>query len=666
MIDDLSKQPPQLNPPEPNPDKGQVFHAEQKVQSTKDFEAEKKDVRRRLDQINIARKYRDRILDDMGVQRFVKEYGGEYDVRLGNVVVPPINEVWAYVQTLISVIYAKDPYIAVNAQKNGTIKGAALLETAVNYYQRVLRSKEEYELEIMDTILAGHAWHKTGISVKTVDVSGDRKIASEKFYSNRLSYRDVVFNIGSIRPPYDCQWIAQRIVKPTEEVKDVYKERAAGLRGGPHPALNKEEIKATMFKGDIEFSTLWELHDVRTREVMLLAEGHDRYLREKVSWPDYIHEFPFRMLWWNANPDNPYPYPDIKAIEPQILEEIKFLGMAINHLKRFARQLAAKKGAIDDKEMDKLEKGIDGSIINVKTNGNPAEALVPIQYAPLPPEIFTVLNILDGIKTRISGQPNTDQGAPQRTFSRTEDELIMIQKGSKGRTDRKLNRLEDHMEAVSKDLIAHMQGNFDIEQIIKITGETPQSVIEAFGDKYDRQTQSIKFTKDDIQGEYDVDVQGGSTLPLDKETRMQLLSIVLDKTSRLATLGSLPPFMKVVIQELLKDYDIKALEAAFKEQDQQAAQQQQAAAQDKQIDQDKTKAETQKRLAQATELKAQTVMETGRALHEAHQAGILPEAIELGRGLGVLPDAKDDQPAAAPPAFAPAPGQGNGNAPPLQ
>lgn len=600
-------------------------------------------VRRKLDAINIAKKYRDRMLDNLGVDRFVKEYLGEYDVKVSGQVAPPIGEVYAFTQTSIANLFNKDPYLTVNPEKQGSIKGAALLETTINYYQRLLRTKEEYELELMDCILAGQAWHKTGISIKTVGIGVDTKIDSEKYYSNRVSWKDIVFNIGCIRPPLDCVWIAQRIVKPTEMVKKQYGVKAIGLTGGPHPSLNENEYKASAFKSDLNFSTLWELHDISERKIYTLAEGHDRYLKDPQDWPDYVAEFPFRMLSWNQVPDSAFPLSDIQPFEPQIKEKIKFLGMAINHLKRNSRQLLIKKGSISPKEQDKLEKGIDGSMIEVKTNGNPAEAAQPLAYAPMPPETFTVLNRLDEIINSVGGQPASDRGAPQRTISRTEDELIMIKEGSKSRTTRKLNRFEDHIEMGAKDLIGYMQANFDIEQVIKITGETPQDIIQAFGSNYDPATKTIKFSKQDIQGQYEVDVQAGSTLPLDKETRISLLSLILDKASRMAQLPSIPPFMEVVIKELLKDYGIKSLEEAFKVQAVQAQQAKQQQAQSAQVEQQKIQAEADKRAAQTKDIEADTVLKTGEALHQAHMAGVLPEAIELGRGMGLFPDENGNQ-----------------------
>lgn len=588
-----------------------------------------------LDRISVARKYRDRILEtELGVERFIQEYEGNYDVRLGGIQVPPINDVFAYTQASIAGLIFKDPYIAVNAKKNSSILGARILEQAVNYYWRLLKTKDELELEIMDCILAGHAWHKVGSITKTIGNGAAIKISDEKLYSDRVSWRDMVFNIGSRRPPNDCQWMAQRVVKPTQDVKDQY-PGTSSIVGGPHPSLNKDEIKGSEFKDDINFSTLWEIWDIRNREVRLVCEGHDKYLK-KTKWPSFLNEYPFKMLWFNSSPDKPYPIPDIKPWEPQILEKIKLLAMSLNHVKRNSRQLIIKSGAFKETELDKFEKGVDGAMIS--TDLAIGESVQPLAYPAQQVEIFPLMNILDQMANNINGQPAFDRGATATTKTRTLGELELIKSGGKSRTDRKVDRIETHIENISQTLIAFMQANFDMDTVVKITGQPPEEIIKAFGDHYDPITKSVTFTKEDIQGEYDVDVKAGSTLPLNKESRQAILQSVLESAEKLIAVPVLPPFIQVLIQEILDGYDIKALEVAFEAQSKQAQVMNAQSAQSKNVEDEKTQAEADKRAAQAKQISAETAIKTGEALHTAQQEGILPQAIELGRAMGQFPE----------------------------
>lgn len=584
-----------------------------------------------LDRVSVARKYRDRLLDDYGVDRFVKEYYGEYDVRLGNVVAPPINDVYAYTQATIAGLSFKNPYISINAKKKGTIMGSHILEAAVNYYWRELQTKEELELELLDVVLAGHAWHKVGSTTKTVGTDSELKIQSEKLYSDRVSWKDIVFNIGSRRPPIDCQWMAHRIIKPTSQVKADY-QGTSKIEGGPHPGLTQDDVKYAQFKDDLNYSVLWEIWDAQKRKVYLCCEGHDKWLKPPMDWPDYLDEFPFQFLWFNAMPDQPYPIPDIRPWEPQILEKIKLMAMALNHVKRWNRQLLVQTGAIKQTELDKLEKGIDGSF--VFTDQPVATAAMPLAYAALQPEIFSLFPMLDNIANNVNGQPAVDRGASSQVKTRTLGELEMIKSGAKSRTDRKIDRFETHIENIARHLIFHMQANFDLEQTVKITGKEPQEIIAAFADHYDPVSKTITFTKENIKGEYDVEVKAGSTLPLDNQTKRAILQEVLASAEKLAALPVLPQFIQVVIQELLRNFDIKELEVAFDVQNKQAAEEALAQAQVKKVELQKTEAEAAKREAQAKSVSVDSTIKTGEALYKAHQAGVLPEAIALGKGMG--------------------------------
>jgi hypothetical protein len=587
-----------------------------------------------LDRISIAKKFKERNFDDSGVERYCKYYKGEWDVRLGNMVVPPINEVFSYTQTLASLLNFRNPAIAVNPKTTGTILGGRILEQCVAYDWRELNIKDETDLELIDVPLSGMAWHKTGYWVTTSGKGDEYHLEDEGIYSTRVSWRDVVWNIGSIRPPKDCQWIAHRTIKPTEEVKQLYPGNSE-LKGGPHPHITKNDIKSSTYKDDLNYTSVWEIYDKKTRNVICVSEGYDKFLKKPSKWPDYQKEFPLDMLAFNFSPDEPFPIPDIKMIEPQIIEEIKLTAMAINHVKRWSRMVLIKKGAIDPSEQDKMEKGVDGSFIEVAGDPNTSHAV--LQYGPLPPDVYAIINRIQEIRTRISGITVTDQGGKAVTGTRSLGELELMQKGSGLRTDKKRDRYERHLESIARKLIAIRQSNFDLDQIVKITGEPPQEIIQAFKDKYDPITKSIKFTKEDIQGEYDVEVQAGSTIAIDKSARMAILNQVLQQSIQLAQLPGLPPFVQVVISELLKDYEIKSLEEAFNVQSREADMSKMSKQQDEQTQTAKVQAETAKREAQAQEIKVDTVLKGADAMMKAHQFGVLPELIGLSRGAGVLP-----------------------------
>ena len=158
--------------------------------------------------ISIAKKCHDDWVEESGAKRFCEEYKGKFDLyfmgRNRRIPVPPINEIFAYVQSDVATTYNRDPYITVNP-KSGTVTGAKLWEVTLNYEWRELRTKEQIELEIIEKDLVGYAFHKVGHTVNSEGSGEQTKIISEKLYSTRVDWRDVFWNVGSRRPPYDCQ-----------------------------------------------------------------------------------------------------------------------------------------------------------------------------------------------------------------------------------------------------------------------------------------------------------------------------------------------------------------------------------------------------------------------------------------------------------------------------
>jgi hypothetical protein len=579
-----------------------------------------KQVNRWQDRINVSRKWRDSVAEENRWNTFLDELKGKYDVVLGNTYVPPINEMFAYKDSILSNLFYRDPYIAVNPKRNASIEGAYILEAAVNYYWRELKIKEEIELQITDVLFVGHAWNKVGMNVKTSGSGEQLKLEKDQLFSTRVSWRDMFMNVGCQKPPKDNLWIAQRIYRPTEDLKKDYGRVASRITGGTHPNVNDQLRKNLLYKEDFNYSAIYEIWDAREKKIYLICdEVNNDYLEDPRDWPDCLDEYGFQFLSLHEIPDEPYPQSDVAPWEAQVKEKIKVFTMSLNHIKRWNRQMIVKKGTMTASEVDKFEKGIDGSILFANTTGDIQTAMKMVDFGSLPPDIYMIMDRLDQVIRTTRGLAEFQQGGITRTATRTEGELQMMQRGSDARTDRKLNRIERHCENIARHLIAHMKDHFVVETMAKITGKEPPEILKAFQDqgKFNPGSGMITFTSEDIKGEYDVTVKSGSTLPLDKGTRDKILDQVMQTGAQMAAVPTLPPFMAEVMKERLRDYDIKGLEVAF---DQQMQSQQQAASQQEatsDLDSQKVMAETSKRQAQAQQINVDTIIKSANSVARA-------------------------------------------------
>ena len=532
--------------------------------------------------IKDAKAYRDQVGKEQAWERFQKEYTGKYDLgALGqNMTIIPINLVFAFVHTEIPRLYFRDPFITVSPKGMGHVKNAKILEVVINYLIQELNVKNELFKALLDTLLVGHGWLKFGYSgtfgnmTTAEDVKGQGKnkkpldeinefVKSEEVFVLHVPFEDIVFDPTAKDPPYDCHWIAHKIVKPYKSVKesDMYK--------------NTERLKPNFknkdgdIKTDIEFCELWEIHDKDTNSIYVITDGVDDFLRNEAN-PYQMEGLPFSMLKFNPIPGKPYPLSDIALIEPQIMEKIKLRSMQLNHLKRWNRQIFMEEGAINEENLGKYKNGTDGAIIKVEPGSISGNKFMVPQYPTMQAEIFQIESLIQMDMDTIIGQTQTDRGGKAETRTRTLGEVEIQQSGSLTRSERRKDALEDFLGEVCRKVIQLVKQFQLTPKYARLTEDMDEGLTqESLGNRMSGP--GLFYTKKDIQGDFDVDVKAGSTIPMSKENRLTALTEVL----KLGPAMGIQPGGPVAVEvgkEILAELNLKGIQKAFKDQEQQQQQ----------------------------------------------------------------------------------------------
>lgn len=541
-----------------------------------------------MKRINRSLKFRNQVRDKQNWKRILDEYKGEYKVNASGVNSPPINLVYGYVHTAIPRIYFRDPYMSINPKGGNSVTGARITELAVNYLFRELNLKNETYRLLMDVFLYGHGWFKYGY----IGVMGQTQceapseeseyIKDEEIFVSYVPYEDIAFDVTlSKDPPHDCRWIAHSIIRPLAEIKNDPKyENTGALRSNiTTRESNGDKLADTLKDSDLDLFEFWEVHDKDTNKIYCVCDGTDKYLREDDNTYE-MKGLPFSMLKFNLVPGEPYPLSDIFLIEAQILERVKLRAAQINHIKRWSRQLSIEEGAMDKEEIEKFAQGIDGAVTQRKKGTEPPS---PIQYADIQKESFQIDDLIQRDIDSVIGQNETDRGGVARTTTKTKFELQEQTQGSGVRQAQRQDKLEDFLEEVAMKVISLIKQFQTTPRYVAITGMKPEQIAEAFGQIPGVQIDGngIRFTKEAIQGEYDVDAKAGSTLPLNRENKVKLLEGTI---GMFEVLGIAPgsPTSIAVAKALFRELDLKEVEDAFDQQVQQAqaqeAQMQQAQA----------------------------------------------------------------------------------------
>lgn len=555
--------------------------------------------------IDSSKNLREKVAKDYNWKEIVDEFHGKYSWSkdgLIDIYIPPLNLAFAYVQTEMPALSLRNPHLKVNPKNEQSINAAKIMEKALNYVWRTKRVKRENTKNIQDALLVGHTWFKTGYSGEfgvAEDSNGNKYefIDKEDFFGYRVPWDCIYFNPDALDPPYDCTWIAHEIWATKESVQSNpnYNQSAVAQiqYGSRRPGVKKSnsstDYSMEIGTEDADQCCLYEIWDKSTQTKFTISPGVNMFLESPKPWPYEMRGFPFSFLCFNPSTSFPYGIPDVYTFRPQILELIKVYAMMLDHLKRFNRQLIVKGTPLTSDQMNILQQGVTGAVINEVGQDTTIEAVV---YPTMQQDAYAIERLLKEMLIIISGQSAAEKGGSQVTTTRTVSELEMMKQGNINRRSRKVDLVEDFITDIAENYIALFQQFADIPYYVRLTGEEYESIAQALASRPSAQMQGsvtgpagFTFTKEDIQGEFDLVVVPGSTTPLDRQATMQTL---LQLIPEMQNLGVRPggPVVGAVGSIVAENLEMPELMRAMKQEAQANQESQQKASEEQQAAQD--------------------------------------------------------------------------------
>jgi hypothetical protein len=141
--------------------------------------------------------------------------------------------------------------------------------------------------------------------------------------------------------------------------------------------------------------------------------------------------------------------------------------------------------------------------------------------------------------------------------------------GGKGRSDEKLDVMEDSLGEVARKILFVLQTKYDLPKIARIVGNSAmQSALKARPTAQPGNAlaqgavtgeQGFSWNREDIQGQMDVDVIAGSTAPLDKESQIEQFEKIIPMMSGMGVGPGSPP-AKALGREFFRMIGIPSLE----------------------------------------------------------------------------------------------------------
>jgi hypothetical protein len=268
----------------------------------------------------------------------------------------------------------------------------------------------------------------------------------------------------------------------------------------------------------------------------VFCDGSDKFLINPTEIP-FKFGHPFVMLRNYEIPEYFYPMGELEAIEPLQQELNATRTQMMNHRKRFSRKWLYKESAFDADGRAALESDEDNVMVPVISEENINNVVGPMPAVISPPEFYNQSNLISGDIDRVSGVSEYMRGGLPE-IRRTATEAGIIQDNANARASEKLAIVELSIAEIAKRLVILAQQYMTGQQAVRIAGQEAQPFW-------------LEFDRDYIQGEFDFEVEGGSTQPVNESFRRQMAMQVVDAMAPFASAGiiDMPKLASFVLQQ---------------------------------------------------------------------------------------------------------------------
>jgi hypothetical protein len=323
----------------------------------------------------------------------------------------------------------------------------------------------------------------------------------------------------------DMRWIAQRIRRPINEVKSDKRYNKAAREAVTVMAVSRysdDPSRRKIHDTQAGYAEIWEYYDVTTKTMSVFCETSEQFLVKPTRMP-YSFGHPFVMLRDYDVPDTFYPIGELEAIEPLQKELNETRTQMMNHRKRYARKYLYKESAFDQLGRTALESQEDNVMVPVITDEPLSNVLINLPATITPPEFYNQSNMIIGDIDRISGVSEFMRGASTE-IRRTATESSLLQDAANARTADKLATVEQAVAQVAKRLVSLTQQFMTGEQVARITTKNGEQVW-------------INYDREYLEGEFDYEVEAGSTQPQNESFRRQMALQLVDAMAPFASMG---------------------------------------------------------------------------------------------------------------------------------
>ena len=500
-----------------------------------------------------------------------------------------VNLAFSTVNVIAPSVSVNHPKIVVSPTLPQDGDRATFVEAVINYMWRHHDFRNPFRRAVKDFLIFGHGWLKVGWNFVEQERSlGDterQELAEDAMFEANLfgaenpelagglpsdeeltamipqTSMSVVEDQPFVKrfSPFDmfvdpeatcmadAKWIGQRVIRRLEDAKTDKNYKPSARKRLTADAMlypmyeSSSRQEREEFLLEEERVAIYEYYDIANNTMSVSSLTGDEFLVDPIPMP-YAYGQPFVMLRNYDVPDYFYPMGDLEAIESLQLELDKTRSQLVNARKRYARKYLYHERSFGPEGREALESDQDGRLVPVVDENKPlSEVVIPMPQTPLSPEVYNTSAIIEDDIAAVSGVSEYARGQfPE--IRRTATEASLIADAGNARAADKLAIVELGIGHVARRIIQLMQQFMTGEQVARVVGRGGESLF-------------VTYSRDDIVGEYDYSVEGGSTQPTNDTIRKQQAVSLLNAMAPLV--GTVIDPTALARHVLQRGFDIK-------------------------------------------------------------------------------------------------------------
>ena len=510
-----------------------------------------------LRKLESSARWRDEMGYDSLWQRMIDLYRGKHwpETTATRDDLVAVNLAFSTVNVISPAVAVNHPKIVVSPNKPEDEDRAVFVEAVINYLWKHHDFRKPFRRAVKDFLIMGHGWVKVGwqfreqeralseeerddiftdavveadaFAMENGELAGslptDEEIAANVPTTAMMIVEDQPF-VERVSPfdiyvdpeatcLEDAQWICQRIIRPLEEARKDKRYKASARKNLEADSItyplysvsSRQQQEEYLY--DEERTVVFEFYDIVNNTISVLAQNSDEFLVDPMPMP-YAYGQPFVMLRNYDVPDFFYPMGDLESIESLQLELDKTRTQLVNARKRYARKYLYHERSFGPEGREALASDQDGRLVPVVDENKPlSEVVVPMPQTPLSPEIYNTSAIIEEDINMVSGVSEYARGQMPE-IRRTATEASIVADAGNARSADKLAIVEIAISQIARRVMQLMQQFMTGEQMVRVAEPTGPGVF-------------VTYVRDDIIGEYDFSVEGGSTQPINDTIRKQ-------------------------------------------------------------------------------------------------------------------------------------------------